>query len=413
MNDGGTKSGPAFPWRVGLLLPWIFLLGLDAGRAQFNGDFSIEKHALDAENFLDRKTYQAPYSWRHEQRLAPNVFRASVGSLSKKKFYMFQQIRLEKDLGKYASILYRQEQDAFFRPDPIYREVELRFGQGWYASLLGFPEHVKILGHTGVAAAWGKRTDPDRIQLTYLKQFNLYNEETTGTERYSPNPILYRSEFHFYSSENFHVRGNLRAEMEARLLTPLDGKEERYRGRKVDLSGGFRWSERLRFGLDYNGNREERERLPYGAGSSITASAQLLRWGWVDLHGVYSFPGGDVVETGFYRGLFENNITAEVAGDDFEHSMLTDAFYAVWEDPSSDWFHWVYSFQASRVYRSEIDAGTAKAEGNGRTNEWKLGVGIVLQEAGSYRAFFNTSWDLDLLGARQWDGGNIQLQFLF
>lgn len=386
---------------------------MEAGWAQFNGDFSIEKYDLAAENFLDRKAYQAPYSWRHEHRLAPNVFRGSVGSLSKKKFYTFHQIRLEKDLGKYASILYRQEEDALFRPDPIYREIELRFGRGWYGSLIGYPEHVKILGSTGVAAAWGKRTDPDHIQLAYLKQFSLYNEENTGTERFSPNPILYRSEFHFYSSENFHVRGNLRAEMEARLLSPDAGKEERYKGRKVNLSVDYHWNERFLVGMDYNRNREWRERLPHGSGSSITASAQLLRWEWLDLIGVITFPGGDVVETGLYRGLFENTVTAEVADDDFQHRMLTDAFYAVWDHPSSDWFHWVYSLQIARAYRSEIDGGTAKAEDNGRTNEWKLGVGIVLQEAGNYRAFFNTTWDLDLLGSRQWDGGNIQLQFLF
>jgi hypothetical protein len=45
--------------------------------------------------------------------------------------------------------------------------------------------------------------------------------------------------------------------------------------------------------------------------------------------------------------------------------------------------------------------------------ELKAGVGVVLQEAGSYRAFFNTTWDLDIFVHRQWDGGNVQLQWLF
>ena len=45
--------------------------------------------------------------------------------------------------------------------------------------------------------------------------------------------------------------------------------------------------------------------------------------------------------------------------------------------------------------------------------ELKAGLGFIMAEKDRYRFFFNSTWDLDIFDTRQWDGGNVQVQYLF
>jgi hypothetical protein len=408
---------PGVPATVRLALRLAFCLAVAVGlnampaRAQFDGNFALERHTLDAENFLDWKAYQYPAPWRDEGSMAPNVFRGTVGSLSQKKFYLHQEIRLEKELGRYATVLYRQEEESFFRTGPIYQEIEFRFGRTFYGSIIGFPRHEKVEGHQGYALAWGERTEGSYLRLSRLKQYILFNQEGTSNQLYDDNPVLERLEGRWLRAGSVSLQVDLRNERPARLLSFSAERQETYEGRKGDLVLDVHWSDRLQTGVHLNGNREKRGRYRLFAGAPD--ATQTLRWGVGDAYAVYRWDEGDEIEAGALRGLFENRIAAAQENEGLEHRLASDALYALWSHPTSGSFAWLFSVQVGRVELRTLDGAGRLATEDGRSTELKLGVGGVLQEAGSYRAFFNTTWDLDLIGHRQWDGGNVQLQFLF
>jgi len=416
----GVSPGPVLAFAAGLAL--LLATGLAGqphpAQAQFNGDFGIHKHTLDAENFLDWKAYQHPYAWRRALDTAPNLFRGSVGSLSKQVFYFAEQIRLEKRLGRFASIHYAEEEDAFFRPEPIDREVELRLGRDWSASVVGFPRHEKILGSQGYALAWGDRTRWDYVRLTRLEQFTLYNRETTGSPRFEPTPLLERLEARTFWAQRVLLQLRLRNERPTALHSPApddptQALRESYEGRKADALLDVHWSPTVVTGAVWRRYREGRTRGPLDAASAVTSASQVLRLDWADVYGVFTLPSRSTIEAGVYRGAFRNDIASAGPDEQFAHRLVTRAAYVLWDYVRSDWFRWQFSLQGGRSSHSTHD-GAAPDEDSAKTrSELKAGVGVILQEVGSYRAFFNTTWDLDVFTHRQWDGGNIQLLFLF
>jgi hypothetical protein len=396
-----------------LLLSWG-----EEGLGQFDKRFAIDRYRLDEENFLDFKAYQPTSAWRYEWIPAPNGLRASIGSLSRRKFYFFDEIRLEKELGRYATFLYSQQEDALFRPDPTYREAEFRIGRGVYASLIGFPQHDKVAGDEGLALAWGRRTDWNYIRISRLEQFVLYNQWNQENRRFGPTPYLDRLEVRQRWGGQVLLELDLRVEEPARLISPDEGKEETYRGRKLDLRLDWKRPDGSLLGINLNGNREERRRLPDQATLDFPALEQTLEWGWIDIYGGMRLAGGDTVEFGGFSGRFENRIAGSAGGvpveaQAFRHRLGTDLTYLTWQRPVSPWFQWLFSFLLGRARLDERagDAPEAAVAHDGL--EVKLGVGVLLMEEGSYRLLFNSTWDLDLFLARQWDGGNVQLQLLF
>jgi hypothetical protein len=407
-------------WRRALPVPLtvgLLLLALPAA-AQFNGDFTIQKHTLDAENFLDWKAYQHPFPWRYEAYRAPNILRATVGSLSQTRFYFLEEIRLEKDLGRYATVTYHEQEDSFYRPEPIYREVELRFGRGWYVSILGFPRHEKVLGHQGLALAWGERTDWNFLRLTQLDQYILFNEQGGSDASFTPAPIMQRLEARTFWREWLFFQIDVRSERPARLRSPERdapalGRLESYAGLQADVVLDLHWSPRLLTGLTWHRDWERRARQPDGAASAITRAEQELDLTWTELYAVLRPAPGHVVEAGIYRGTFGNRIRAAVPEEAFSHDLLTDAAYVQWTRPDSWGFDWLFSLQAGGVDRELTDPAAPRDDEQAHSTEMKAGVGIAWYEADSYRFLFNTTWDLDVFTSRQWDGGNLQLLFFF
>jgi|GEM_PF-1174899 len=386
--------------------------------AQFNGDFGIHKDVLDVENFLDWKAYQHPYPWRYARYTAPNYIDGSVGSLSQQTFYLFEELRLEKDLGRYGSVLYFQQEDSFFRHEPIYQEIELRLGRGVYGSIVGFPQHDKINGSQGVALAYGERTDWNTVRLTHLRQYALFNEQGTGPQRFARAPELDRLEARAFWHERVFVQLNWREERPTELLTPdavdpTQGLRQRYAGRKLGLVLDVHWSERLLTGISLRRQHERRERDPLDASSAISAARQDLELSWSNAYAVVTLAGGSVIEAGAYHGAFRNHIAADDVAERFDHHLLTDAAYVLWTLPRGEGFRWLFSLQLGRADLATMDGAAPQDDIAERSNQGKAGVGVVLHEAGSSFIFFNTTWDLDIFTHRQWDGGNIQLLFLF
>lgn len=395
------------------------LLGFAGGAwAQFDGDFALHKYTLDAENFLDWKAYQHPVDWRYARYTAPNLLDGSVGSLSQKIFYEFEQVRLQKALGRYGSVLYSQREDSFYRPDPIYREIELRVGRGWYASVVGFPEHDKINGSQGIALAWGERTDWNYVRFTHLRQYALHNDQTTGAARFLRAPELDRLEARVFWRQWLFVQLQWREERPTDLFTPdaasgAPGLLEHHEGRKADLVLDLHWSPRLLTGLTLRRRLERRARTPLAGAADGSAARQQMEMAWSDAYAAVTVAGDNRIEAGVYRGAFRDYIAANAAAERLDHHLFTNAAYVLWSHPRSEWFRWLFSFQGGRADLVTHDGAKPAEDVAERSTQLKAGVGAILQQAGSYYIFFNTTWDLDIFTHRQWDGGNIQLLFLF
>ncbi len=112
--------------------------------AYFDGDFDIQRHFLPKEeNMIDWKAYQLPLAWQRKWHTVKNGFQGTSGSLSQELFYLKHDIKLQADLHKNFSLLYSQEREEFYRSEPVYQQIEARFGHGYYVSVLGFPTYEK------------------------------------------------------------------------------------------------------------------------------------------------------------------------------------------------------------------------------------------------------------------------------
>jgi hypothetical protein len=386
--------------------------------AQFNGDFTLRKDVLEIENFLDWKAYQHPYAWQAALARAPNSFDGSAGSLSQRRFYVADEIRLQKDIGRYGAVLYDQHEDAFFRSEPLYQEIELRVGRGVYGSILGFPTADKRYTGVGFAVALGQRTDASYIRWTHLRQDRLYNRQALGLQRFESFPELDRLEARLSWDDRLVAQLLWREEHPTEFLTPSpddpgQGLRETYRGRKGELALNLRWSATVLTGLSLRRDRERRTRGPLDADSTVSAAAQQIEFARSDVYAVLNLAGGNVLEAGAYDGAFRNQIVAQHLSDTFSHHLLTRAVYALWTYPLSDWFRWQFSFQVGRADLLTYDPTADVPVQAERSTQSKFGAGVILQEAGSYAVYFNSTWDTDILTHRAWDGGNVQVLFLF
>lgn len=382
--------------------------------AQFNGSFALEKLHLNRENWLDWRAYQPPPEWRQDAYRQPNAMQASVGSLSQVRFFQAIEIRLEKDLGPYATILYTQDEYSFFGTEPPYQEAKMRFGaKGFYGSIIGFPSADKSLGSQGLAAAWGKRTDPNTVRLSYLQEQALFNEKTEGTARYAIAPILNRLQARFFPGERVRIEVDYRDEPTARLVSPDLHKQETYQAQKFD--GWADWSVRddLVLGLVASDNTERRQTLPDAAGPGTPAREQALTWGWSELHGVWTLGGGDVLTLAVVQSAFENVIQAPDPAFAYHFRLRTTQAYALWEVLRSAWFRWTFSLQVAEVHKFEAASKDEAERNDSPSFEGKFGFGLILAEERQYRLWLLSTWAPDAISGQKWDGGNMQFQLFF
>lgn len=404
------------PWRTAIatclaLLGWA---AAPAAYAQFNGSFALDERHLNYENWLDWRAYQHPPEWRTDAYRQPNSMRASVGSLSQVRFYEDYEIRLEKELGPYAAILYTQNEVSLFRSNPPYQEAEMRFGaNGLYASIIGFPNSDKSLGSQGGAVAWGKRTEPNTVRLSYLQEQALFNEKTEGTARYAIAPILNRFQARFSPGERVRIEVDYRDEPTARLLSPDLRKQETYLAQKFD--GWVDWSVRddLVLGLVASDNTERRQFIPDAGSPGPPPREQSLTWGWSEVHGVWTLAGGDVLTLAVVQSAFENIIQAPDPLVAYRFRLRTTQAYALWEVLRSAWFRWTFSLQVGEVNKFLPTSSDDAERNDSPTIRGKFGFGVILAEEHQYRLWLLSTWAPDAISGQKWDGGNMQFQLFF
>ncbi|HUJ73389.1 MAG TPA: hypothetical protein VL359_00965 [bacterium] len=390
--------------------------GGESAQAQFNGDFAIRQSRLNLDNFMDWRAYLPPPAWLLDAYWRPNVLQATVGSISQTRFYFSQSVRLEADLGRYATFLYDQEQTELFQPEPIYQEVELRLGvQPWYGSIIGFPTYDKALGNQGVAVAYGKRTDDTWLRLSQLEQQALYNDKHSsyGPERFLAYPILNRVEGRVFLGRRLFVQVDFRDEQPTRFDSPLLAMEQRYSGSKLDLATVWLAREDLTLGYTLSDNTERRQQLPYAPSAALPQMAQTLTWGWWEAYGSQRLAGGKVLTLAWNEARLRNGIQASDSTQDYLFHLDTSQVYSLLEIPVSAWFRWNFSLQygqSTLLQRAGFAPDTPLHDAG---DKFKFGAGIVLAEADRYRFWFNSTWAPDAISGQKWDGGNVQLQMFF
>ncbi len=404
--------------RLLLLLILPCFLQARPALCQFNGNFDIERHFIEIENFLDWKAYQPPMSWKYEWYFAPNRFRMSVGSIDMDRFYSDQDIRLEMDIGRYFTILYQQQQESLWGEQPVYREAELRFGRDIYASIVGFPEHEKKNSHSGYAIAYGKRHGPAYAHLSYLEQYLVYNVKNANTDKNADDtefnriPVLIRFDGQLFWEESLFVNVNIRLEQPTEFQVDNPLRIRQYEGGDwkavVDWINGNEWLA----GISARAKVEIRHDAPSSPSQNEPDLEQELSYRWVDVYTSFRFRGRDRLTFGLLDSYFENDIDSSFAVHRYLCRLSTQQIYGTLEHYRGDWFRWLFSLQAGQAILDKAFIGTDE-DPEAKSWELKAGIGFIMAEKEHYRFFFNTTWDLDIFDTRQWDGGNVQVQYFF
>jgi hypothetical protein len=407
--------------RSSLLFPvlvWLQLFPVSLVYGQFNGDFAIERHYLDIENFLDWKAYQPPFSWRYEWALTTVGMRASVGSISMYEFYHMNEIRLGSEIGEYAAFYYNQVEDSFFRKDALYQEIEFRIGTDYAVSVIGFPPHDKKYGQMGYALAKGKRYTESYLRLSLLDQYFFYNEKNANSEKnsvsdeYLKTPTFYRMEWQWFRNQQLFLQVDLKQITRAEFVTETPARLHTFEGNgysfTVDWLGENSWVA----GISGYGNSEYRSHQPETATADLPDLDQELLLNWIDIYYHTRLSEKDLVTFGLLQSRFSNAITSSFAEAAYESELTTLQLYGFWQRQRSEWFSWLFSLQAGDADLVKDYIGIEEAVAD-HTTEIKAGIGIIMMKEGRYRLFCNTTWDLDIFETRQWDGGNVQLQIVF
>jgi hypothetical protein len=405
-----TRRSRAGGIALALILTWVCA---GPALAQFSGSFAIDKVRLNRENWLDWRAYQPPADWRWDAYRAPNAMQASVGSLSMVRFYETHQLRLEKDLGAYATFLYSQSEASFFRSDPLYQEVEMRFGaESLFGSIIGFPRADKAQGNFGLAAAWGKRTDPNTVRLSVLEEQPLFNDKTDTSARLRRPLVLNRLQARVAPREQLVMEVDYRDEPTAVLDSPDLAERQTFRSQKLDAWADWWVTDAWMLGAVISDNTERRQLIP-AAGAASPAQEQALTWGWTELHALAVLPGGDRLTLAVVDSQLDNQIRSGDPNTAWRFRLRTTQAYALWEIPHSAWLHWTVSLQAGEVRLFKPSSPDAAERNDSPTVEGKLGLGILLTEVRSYRFWFLSTWAPDAISGQKWDGGNMQFQLFF
>lgn len=210
------------------------------------------------------------------------------------------------------------------------------------------------------------------------------------------------------------IEGRYRLERPTRFKQPQAPQLQIYEGAKTDVT--LAWLDdtgtpALR--ATYTGNREQRTQRPTPVTAEEPALQQELTWGWLDVLVSGRLAPEDRLTVGWMGALFRNHIRASSSEAAFRHRLSSEQVYGFWQHDHSSWVQMVYALQAGPVHLAQDDGAEPDVRIREDRYEFKAGVGVVLHEQYRYRFFFNSTWDLDIVDKRQWDGGNVQLQLFF
>lgn len=380
--------------------------------AYFDGNWDIQRHFLPKEeNHFDWKAYQLPLTWRRQWYAVKNGLQATAGSLSQEFFYMKHDIKLQADLHKNFSLLYGQKREEFYKSEPIHQQIEARFGHRFYVSVLGFPEYEKKNENIGMAISYNEPYSMAHIKLTFLNQLATYNAKNRDDDRNQASdnvdrtPMVLKLDTRYRFFKKLDLILDLKQELEGVLLDDADGFEKTFSGH--DHRGTLIWDikDQWRCGLEFQHRLEDRDHRPFDPVGTTFLYQQIDQYN-LDLFVNVRFQE-DELTFGYLDSGFKNSIDASDAGENYLMKLDSQQIYAKWQKGANDWMKWFSSLQI----------GTYDYQKTGRNKDngikAKVGLGMILYQAEKINFLVLTTWAADSLSDGQWDGGNMQLQYLF
>jgi hypothetical protein len=377
--------------------------------AYFDGDFDIQRHFLPKEeNFYDWKAYQLPLSWQREWYTVKNGIQATAGSLSQELFYTKHNIKLQADLHENFSLLYFQEREEFYKSEPIYQQIEARFGNRYYLSILGFPKYEKKDESLGLAVSYNEPYTMKHAKLTYLNQLATYNakniddDRNQDTDDLDSTPQLLRLETRYRLFDQLDVILDLAQELEGVLLDGADGLEKRYCA--YHYRGKLIWDINAKWvgGLAFQQLFQERSHKPFTPSGAVVLDQQI------DLYLLDLFVNVRFEKNELTLGYLDSGFKNRIGGlENYMNRLDTKHLYVKWHRDLNHWMKWFYSLQAGT-----FDYTRTGQENDDGINS-KAGLGMVFFNADNVRFLVLTTWTADSISSGQWDGGNMQLQISF
>jgi len=384
-------------------------------QAWFDGDYEIKNHYLGTENFFDLKAYQPPLSWQREWNQSPSGMMATVGSLSMERFYIFQQLRLSQPIVHNLGINYEYLEDSIYKPSPAFQEASFWYGAPWNAAIIGFPAHNKRLGHMGAALGYGQRGQPLYFRASRLSQNALYNEKNVPDyahqveDKYVTTPVAYRVELSWVLESIVSIQLDYSKDQssELEIIEPKIAKT--HRGSKVDLFAEWgdpresTWGVVVKQKRDLKGHRYRRDpRLN---------EDQIIHFQWSEFFHQLVWAEDSTLTIGVQQGDFSSNRSQGDFENDFNHHLKTTQAFGKLQLPNDSSSEFLFSLQAGKIKKQVQEAFNEAEKEN--SVQVKGSAGLILFVQDQYRVYLNSTWDLDTFSGRQWDGGNLMVQFLF
>jgi len=399
---------------------WIFIsiFLAEPTFAQFNGNFDVEKHYLRDENPLDWKAYQYSKIWLYDWYNGQNGFAYTVGSLSQEHFYTESEARLTVEFGDYFTVMYSRNEESLIRPDPIYQEIEFRFGGIFGLSLIGFPAHEKKYDNIGGAISLGNRWTWNYVRLSALNQFFEYNDKNdtddknSVTDQYIRTPDMSRLELQTFIGERLFLKGDIRNEHETELLDELTSETKTYSGYDyrgtVDLVFPDSWL----FGVTGRRDWEKRDLVPDVTSDTLPDLAQILDYQFGEVYLYIWLSDDDQLSLGYLEQTYSNTIDSSVELQRYEHRTNAKLYWIKWETKTSDTFQWTFEVIAGQVHLYKDNRAEDEIIDE-ITDQAKFKLGATFLRGDTARLLLTASFDLDYYNRRIWDGGGGQIQVVF
>ena len=371
---------------------------------------AIEEVSLFEENFFDLLSYQYPAQWEKEFSRHPLGMRATVGSLSQERFYQHQELVLDQPLGDQVGFGYRYLENSLYYDSPPFQQAYFRFGQPWRLDLIGFSAAAKKNGDLGWAIGYGLRHQGLYLRASRLYENLLYNQKNRSpglaevTDQAIQSPVTDRLEVTWQGEGNWYLNGDWSHQATSRHSWNRGALETRRSG--TQYQGRIEWGREWVWGLHLKGERVFKEEL------ADSSRNQDLGYRWEELYTRWPVVPNWELTLGGQQGRFWDQVDADERLSRFSSDLSSRQLYAqalVNSKEGLQWFLALQGGQAALTQRYPFSRDDKDLLGQ----QQKASLGAVFFEAERWRLYLNSTWDLDLIVGRQWDGGNLQLVMFF
>ena len=250
------------------------------------------------------------------------------------------------------------------------------------------------------------------MRLSWINQDVFYNEKNVRSPNHDPawnyaqTPVTRRLEAGWMAPGQlwqfaWEAQSNARLEAQGRSMT----RQGSQAGVKLDgyvgeLASGL-WHVR------WWGQGEQRAET-----SKQAKARQDIASHWAEL--AYDLPWGRHwrLEAGLAQMAYRNRIQGQDVVEDYDHQLRTNQAFGFFEYALAQGSFLTTSLQ---VGQADLRQGwpVERPPGDASSTELKAGLGYLFYRQRDLSLHANSTWDLDLVSSRKWDGGSVMLVFGF